>query len=94
MDLEQVLKAASQELLDKAVHGPAAKAILSHNGVGLVFVKLLAADIQAAQGKLARADLTSDEGVKSAIGVQQEIRGLNRAIETLISLANGEIEDD
>ena len=65
--------------------------LLNSDGLGLVILGEVLRDIEGIKMQLATTDLTHQEGVQMALRLQGEIKGLNRVVDRLFSIADGDI---
>jgi hypothetical protein len=59
---------------------------------GKVYLSRLGEEIEGAKTALASVDLASEGGLTKGIALQNQVRGLNRALDILIEIANFEEE--
>jgi hypothetical protein len=55
-----------------------------------VYLSLLGKEIEATKSALASIDLAGEAGLSKGIALQNQIKGLNRALDLLVEIANYE----
>lgn len=65
------------------------RAVLSHNGIGLVLLGEILRDVQGLKDALATKNLRWNEGVHEALELQGQIKGMNRVMDRLFEIAEG-----
>lgn len=90
MDLEKVLQDARQCLPLSKETRKIARNQLSQDGILLILVGMLDANIESLRKRLETTSLVTDQGVRTALELQGTIKGIKNSIATVMMMAEEE----